>query len=323
MKRHALVAGLSVIAFVACLSEAGASTVSVGDWTSLFRGVSETTATVSGVTAGVADSSVAYVVRIDLQAPGIGFTTTPLASGGAPGTTFETQAQTTSQFLQSSGAQVAINANFFAPCGCSTTVSSQKWLEGLAISNGTLVSPDDPDFVDLLLTKTNEASIVSGGTTDLADVYNAVAGNVLLVDGGVNIAPTDSNAFNNDNPRSVAGLSKNGQDLYLVAIDGRQPGYSTGASLVETADLLTELGAWTAVNLDGGGSTALAVEGPGGVAELLNRPSSAGGAERYNGNNFAVFADPVPEPSTWTLLAAGFVGLGIVALRRRGLGAAA
>jgi hypothetical protein len=53
---------------------------------------------------------VAYVDRIDLTAPGVGFFTTPHSGP------LDTIAQTTSQFLQSSGVQVAINANFFAPC---------------------------------------------------------------------------------------------------------------------------------------------------------------------------------------------------------------
>jgi hypothetical protein len=328
MNRLTSVLALSVLAAASAVTDARATTVSIGNWSPLFQGIDETTATVSGVTAGVADSSQAYIVRIDLTAPGIAFTTTPLAAGGVTGTTYETNSQTTSQFLQSSGAQIAINANFFDPCGCTTTSSGPKWVEGLAVSNGTVVDPDSvvdvggtniSGYQDLLLTRNNQASIVPTGTAKLNGVYNAVAGDALLVQHGVNVAPTASTSFNNDNPRSAAGLSRNGQYLYLVAIDGRQPGYSDGTSLVETADLLVDLDAWTALNLDGGGSTALVAESASGNPDVLNKPSNdAAHDQRYDGNNLGVFADPlsVPEPKTLTLFGSAVLGLMLVTRRR-------
>jgi hypothetical protein len=65
------------------------------------------------------------------MAPGVGFTTTP--SSGS----LETTSQTTSQFLQSTGAQVAINANFFSEVAATP---SPENLIGLAVANGTVVS---------------------------------------------------------------------------------------------------------------------------------------------------------------------------------------
>ncbi|HEX2781421.1 MAG TPA: phosphodiester glycosidase family protein [Gemmatimonadaceae bacterium] len=59
-------------------------------------------------------------------------------------------------------------------------------------------------------------------------------------------------------PRSAVGISRGGDTLLLVAVDGRQAS-SVGMSLVELAQTMIELGAWDAVNLDGGGSTALVV----------------------------------------------------------------
>jgi hypothetical protein len=73
------------------------------------------------------------------------------------------------------------------------------------------------------------------------------------------------------NPRTLAGLTREGK-LLLVAVDGRQPGYSVGASFEESALLMRALGAEEAVNLDGGGSTAVTVG-----TELLSRPSDATG----------------------------------------------
>jgi hypothetical protein len=68
-------------------------------------------------------------------------------------------------------------------------------------------------------------------------------------------------------PRTAVGLRPDGTVL-LVVVDGRQPGHSDGMTLAELNDLLRGLGATEAVNLDGGGSTALVVEG-----RLVNRPS--------------------------------------------------
>ena len=57
-------------------------------------------------------------------------------------------------------------------------------------------------------------------------------------------------------PRTAVGLSKDRRGLLLVVADGRRAGVP-GPTLPELAALLLELGACTAVNLDGGGSSAL------------------------------------------------------------------
>ncbi len=58
------------------------------------------------------------------------------------------------------------------------------------------------------------------------------------------------------NPRSAMGIDKDGKTLYLVAVDGRQA-ISRGMRMSHLAELLIELGCYTAVNLDGGGSTRM------------------------------------------------------------------
>ena len=145
---------------------------------------------------------------------------------------------------------------------------------------------------------------------DLSNVYNAVAGSAIIVRDGVNVGNQSANEGDplNPNPRSDVGVSQNGQFLYLVAIDGRQPGYSVGTTISETADMMLGFGAYKAMNLDGGGSTALVVAGASGNPADLNRPS--GGSERYDGNALGVYALPleVLEPGS-----AGFIVLGCVA----------
>ena len=73
------------------------------------------------------------------------------------------------------------------------------------------------------------------------------------------------------NTRTLAGITRGG-DLLLVAVDGRRPGYSVGASFEESADIMDALGSREAVNLDGGGSTGMTIGDP-----LVTHPSDATG----------------------------------------------
>jgi exopolysaccharide biosynthesis protein len=90
------------------------------------------------------------------------------------------------------------------------------------------------------------------------------------------------------NPRTMAGVTREG-DLLLVTVDGRQPGYSVGLSFTEETRLMRALGSVQALNLDGGGSTTMAVHGT-----VLGRPSDATG-ERPIGDAILIFP-PGPHP---------------------------
>ena len=83
-------------------------------------------------------------------------------------------------------------------------------------------------------------------------------------------------------PRTAAGISKDSTQVYLIVVDGRQPGYSVGMSLYELSDFMVELGVYQGVNLDGGGSTTMVVNN-----EVVNQPSDASG-ERPVGNALLV-----------------------------------
>ena len=72
-------------------------------------------------------------------------------------------------------------------------------------------------------------------------------------------------------PRTAIGVLADGRAL-LVVVDGRQPSLSVGMSLDELAQLLLELGAVDAINLDGGGSTTMVVD-----EKVVNHPSDPTG----------------------------------------------
>lgn len=74
-------------------------------------------------------------------------------------------------------------------------------------------------------------------------------------------------------PRSAIGLDKTGRLLYLIAVDGRQS-ISIGMTLQELQAYLKEYGLYSAINLDGGGSTVLAARVPeNNTIDVINSPS--------------------------------------------------
>lgn len=91
----------------------------------------------------------------------------------------------------------------------------------------------------------------------------------MLVMGGEPVPNLDRSELH---PRSAIGYSRNGRYLFLVVVDGRQPLYSEGVTLSELAGLMVSLGAEYAMDLDGGGSSTLVVEGSDGMPRVLNSP---------------------------------------------------
>ncbi len=140
-----------------------------------------------------------------------------------------------------------------------------------------------------------EARVAFPGTEDLQGVSEAVAGygpggrfqGTLLVEAGVNRGATARVQWDKRHPRTAVGVSRDGATLVVVVLDGRQPGWSAGATLPELARVLIEAGAWDAVALDGGGSSALWLRGESEAeGSIRTRPSD--GRVRAVGNALGV-----------------------------------
>lgn len=99
-------------------------------------------------------------------------------------------------------------------------------------------------------------------------------------------------------PRTAIAIDNTGTKVFMVTVDGRQAGYSKGMNLQEFAEYLVSLGAHQALNLDGGGSTTMAVRKPGDYnVSLYNKPSD--GIERIVSTSlFAVSTAPAGTPTT-------------------------
>lgn len=74
-------------------------------------------------------------------------------------------------------------------------------------------------------------------------------------------------------PRTAIGLDEAQRYLYLVVVDGRQPGYSEGMTLHELGKTMFDIGCHTATNMDGGGSSVMGLIDATGSMRIMNRPS--------------------------------------------------
>ena len=116
---------------------------------------------------------------------------------------------------------------------------------------------------------------------------DVLGGNPLLVvNGSVAGSEVDgSGPFFDRAPRTAVGWTREGM-LLIVVVDGRQSGYSRGMTMRELAELMLTLGAHQALNLDGGGSSAMILNGL-----IASRPSDRGG-ERSVSNALVVLPGP-------------------------------
>ncbi len=124
----------------------------------------------------------------------------------------------------------------------------------------------------------------------LWNVTTAIGGSPVLIANGVKQI-TDSEELidaNNGNkePRTAVGYTATGKVIFLV-VEGRNAEVSNGATLNELADIMLSLGCQEALNLDGGGSSAMQVLGQNTI-----RPSDAGGILRTTPSAFMLKRKP-------------------------------
>jgi hypothetical protein len=245
----------------------------------------------------LADPIIVYTIRIDLAAPGIRFMVTP----SEPEQGYVLPARTTSQYWQEFGLQVAINADYFDPWrdygfwDYYPHVSDGVNVRGLTVSQGNRYTEGyapPQNYNTLFITQDNHASFAPPE----APIYNAISGNMMLVTNG-SVVPIDStnDYLAGKHPRTAIALDEASNTLILFLVDGRQPNYSEGVTIPELAAIIVARGGYDALNLDGGGSVTLAIEGQNGLPQVLNSPihNHIPGRERPVANHLGVFALPV------------------------------
>jgi exopolysaccharide biosynthesis protein len=123
-------------------------------------------------------------------------------------------------------------------------------------SNGYVISTINAgaDFINKNYQVGSKVELDTSYSPNIENISFAISGGTLLVKDGV--VPKFTHNITGLHPRTAIGSSEDGQTIYLVTVDGRQSS-SIGMSQTELAEFLIEIGAYNALNLDGGGSTTM------------------------------------------------------------------
>lgn len=165
------------------------------------------------------------------------------------------------------------------------------------MSDGNLYSPPEEGWAALCIVDAQTITLEESGYCP-DGTRQAMAGNRLIVKAGRVLPDLTNKDFdaNKDEyfPRTVVALDKEKQTMWWVVVDGRQWKYSEGITLSELGEVLVDLGADSALNLDGGGSTTLVIE-DNGRAKVLNAPFQARVPNNLRPvmNHLGIYAQPV------------------------------
>ena len=246
-----------------------------------------------------------YVARIDLAAPGIGFTATERdpkwGREVAVGTNKTVRVglgadrqEYTTDFMKRRRAEgknvvLAVNTSGWGPMKTKPG-DLYRW----AVSDGVEISykknPSRGYF--FIIRKDGTADFVAHPPASITnEVAYAMYGNgFVLKNGRYGFPAGDNPRFTGLEPRMAFGLTPDRKTLVILAVDGRQPGYSLGASYADLAEIFKREGCTDALNLDGGGSTSFVVfDEKSGRPEMLNRHPD--GYVRKIALNFGITAD--------------------------------
>ncbi|AUZ88029.1 exopolysaccharide biosynthesis protein [Arthrobacter agilis] len=222
---------------------------------------------ISTVVTGTGDETVTYYVA-DVELADA----TTLRSAFAEDSFGENITDTTSAIAEANEAIFAINGDYY---GFRDT--------GIVIRNG-VVYRDEGARQGLAFYTDGTVQVYDETTTTaeqlLADgVWNTLSfGPSLMDDGeiaaGIEDVEVDTNFGNHsiqgEQPRTAVGVIDENH-LVFVVVDGRSDGYSDGVTMTELATIMQDLGATTAYNIDGGGSSTMYFNG-----ELVNNPLGKG-----------------------------------------------
>ncbi len=214
-----------------------------------------------------------HIVEVDLTEPQIRLRATRS----------QHRRRTVSSFAQLYGCQIASNGDLFSYTDYHTSGVAvghgEKWADTGDNSSHGYIGFGVDNAVGMPLPST-----VKGPEDWMVDV---VGGRPMVVKDGAAVAFSPcSDSFCVRNPRTAVGFNEAHTKMWLVVVDGRISG-SVGMSLNELGQLMKGLGAHRALNLDGGGSSAMYIKSAGGI---VNSPSD--GFQREVANHLGICIVP-------------------------------
>jgi len=207
----------------------------------------------------------------------------PDPDGAGP---WQTTLMRPTKIAEREGMVLVVNGDFFRARGVNdaegtnATFRSELWgaVTGPAVSAGKVWSISANSRPCLAVDQSGRANISRLGSPG-TNFLEVVSGNTLLVESG-NALPQTKQLRH---PRTAVGLDAKRERLVLVVVDGRKPGLAIGMTYGEVAQEMIRMGCHDALNLDGGGSSVMAVREPGAKEfRILNEPTD--GRERAVAN---------------------------------------
>ena len=199
-----------------------------------------------------------HLVTIDLSDRTLAITATPLSAGNTAAAGC-VKGESTLSFAKRTDALVAINATPYAiPGNKPRFLTPYRKLTGLFIESGRQFSAPESRYAALGFTGEKQAFILNSQTDPLPSDTAFVFGGFwqILKDG------EHCGSFKNiQDSRTAAGISKDGMTLFLLSVEGERPFSSRGLSYYDCAEILKKAGASSAIELDGGSSASLVIQG--------------------------------------------------------------
>lgn len=214
-------------------------------------------------------SATYYIAKVDLTNPNMSVFATRVVD----------KKRTVSSFAKLYDCDVAINADFFTSNNYATI--------GLAKGGGEVWPGSKDTDMEGFIGFSLDNKVVFSKPEEVLNpvpesVYSGVSGRPLIVSDGKAANIKCESHYCERHPRSAIGLSQNNKTLFLAVVDGDTPS-SKGMTTEELGDLMASVGTWQAINLDGGGSSAMFLKSTGGI---VNKPSDKN--ERIVANHIGI-----------------------------------
>ena len=235
-----------------------------------------------------------FVAEVDLTNPKVHVRVAP---GGpdpdGPGP-WQTTLMRPTDIAAREGFDLVVNGDFFDARGVKdaegvlSSYRPELWaaVSGAAVTDGRVWAATTNARPCLVVHKDRKVTIEMIDRPS-PDDFEVVGGNTLLLDAGA-VIPHHNKLRH---PRTAVGLDAKGKRLFILLVDGRKPGVALGMSYDELAAEMLRLGCHQALNLDGGGSSVLAIrDTTTHQLQILNEPTD--GHERAVANALGISVTP-------------------------------